>query len=151
MIEALFFAAGVLAGAVVALTVIALRRRRDVGFAQRLISESAEHKDRELKIVIAELQATFSRLSRDALSANTDDFLKLAQTRLEKQSAMGEQTLEHKKKLIDARLEELSKKLGSLNTVIQAVEKDRGEAHGQLKGQIEKATQATMQLGIAMK
>lgn len=146
MTEALFFAAGVLAGAAVALTIIALRRGRDVEFAQRLVSDSAETKDRELKIVIAELQATFSRLSRDALSANTDDFLKLAQTRLEKQSAMGEQTLEHKKKLIDARLDELNKKLGSLNTVIQAVEKDRGETHGQLKGQIERATQATMHL-----
>ena len=73
MTEALFFAAGALAGAAVALTVNAMRRRRDVEFAQRLISDAAEHKDRELKIVLAELQATFSRLSRDALSANAED------------------------------------------------------------------------------
>lgn len=119
--------AGLLIGAAIVLLVVTLRRRHE--------SEGLE-----------QLKAAFAALSREALSGNAEDFLTLAKTRLERQTVEGEQHLDEKKKLIDARLSEMAKTLGDLNKQIQSVERHRAESHGALKGQLEKATQATNRL-----
>ncbi len=137
---------GVLIAAVVVLIVVTLWRRHEAALAQHLIEETQKQKVEELAILAGELKTAFAALSREALSANTDDFLKLAKTKLEQQTTQGEQALESKKKLIDARVEEMSSKLTRLNDLIQAVEKQRAESHGSLRMQLEKATQATGEL-----
>ncbi|MGB2985789.1 MAG: DNA recombination protein RmuC [Phycisphaerae bacterium] len=144
--EIIFTLVGLVIGAVVVLIVVGLRRRHETEFARRLIDETQKEKAQELSTLIDQVKTAFGALSREALSSNTDDFLKLAETRLEKQTAEGEQTLETKKKLIDARLEEMAAKFNTLNNLIQTIEKQRAEAHGSLKSQIEKTTQATNRL-----
>jgi len=137
---------GIVAGAALVLVVIVLRRGHEVALARRLIDQTEKEKTEELTATIEQLKTAFAALSRDALASNTDDFLKLAKTRLEQQTTDGERSLETKKKLIDARLEEMNAKLGTLNTVIQTIEQQRAEAHGVLKGQLERATQVTNRL-----
>ena len=146
MTQALWVLIGVVVGAVIGVIVLTLRRRAEKDLAQHLLETTQEEKARELSAIIEQLKIGFAALSREALSANTDDFLKLAKTRLEQQAALADQTLEAKKKLIDVRLEEMGTKLANLNNLIQQSEKQRAEAHGSLKGQLEKATQATNRL-----
>jgi len=146
MTQALWVLIGIVIGAVIGVIVLTLRRSAEKDLAQRLLETTQEEKARELSAIIEQLKIGFAALSREALSANTDDFLKLARSRLEQQAAQADQTIEAKKKLIDVRLEEMGTKLANLNNLIQQIEKQRAEAYGTLKGQLEKATQATNRL-----
>lgn len=103
-------------------------------------------KAREMSALVQELRTAFSAVSREALSANTADFLTLAKSRLDQQTALGDQTLEGKKKLIDARLEEMGTKLGTLNNLIQSVDKQRAESHSALQQHLQTNALATRQL-----
>jgi DNA recombination protein RmuC len=110
------------------------------------VRQAAESLDRQQRDLLESVKTAFAALSRDALSANADDFLKLANARLEKQTAQGELSLDAKRKLIDARLEEMGGKLAALNTLMQNLDKQRAESFGSLKTQLEKATQVTNRL-----
>ncbi len=146
MSEALYIVIGLAIGVTVCVIFLKLRRPHEEALAQRILDQAQQAKSEEVAASIEQLKTAFSALSREALSSNTDDFLKLAKSRLEQQSQQGEQTLDEKKKLIDARLEEMGKKLGDLNTMIGTVEKQRSEAHGDLRGHLVKATQETHRL-----
>lgn len=142
----MFTLLGLAVGALVVMVVVALRRRQESAVTARLIDETRKSGDAALAAAIDQLKTSFAALSRDALSTNTDDFLKLARTSLEKQTANGEKSLQTKKQLIDARLEEMGNKLAALNTLIHSVEKQRAQAYGALNTQIEKSTQASNRL-----
>jgi DNA recombination protein RmuC len=146
LIDALWILVAIVIGAGITLVVQLLRRRSDTDLARELVEQTQQEKLDNLAAIVGEMKTTFSALSREALSANTDDFLKLAKTSLEKQTDHGEQTLEAKKKLIDSKLEEMDKKLGTLNGVIQVMEKQRAESFGSLKSEVAKTTQATNRL-----
>lgn len=102
----------------------------------------------EMSALVQELRTVFSAISREALSANADDFLKLAKPLFEQQTALGDLTLEGKKKLIDARLEEMGTKLGALNNLIQSVETQRAESHGALLRNLATNTDETRRLHV---
>jgi len=116
------------------------------GKSTRLQVQSQQEREQSFTLAISELKTAFSALSRDALSANAEDFLKLASTRLERQTAEGDQTLDTKKRLIDARLEEMNAKLAAVSLLMQAMEKQRAEWHGSLAAQLEKTNQTAHQL-----
>ncbi len=137
---------GLLCGVAAGLVVSGLWRRiRSAAQTQSLESLQAE-KANEVNAIVDRLRNEFAGLSRTALSANTQDFLQLAKTSLGSQIQHGEQTLDEKKKLIDARLEEMGSRLAELNRLIQAIEKQRVEAHGSLASHLQQATQATNRL-----
>ncbi len=146
MTEAILVLLGVAVGAALIYIVTKLRRRDETLTAQRLLETAEKEKSEELAAIVEQLKTEFAALSRAALSGNTDDFLKLAKTRFDQQTTEAEKSLEAKKQLIDARLEEMGTKLTNLNGLIQAVEKQRAEAHGSLKSQIEKSSQITHRL-----
>ncbi len=146
MLSALAVVIGVVVGAAIVLVIVLLRSRRERESAQRLLEELQAQKAAELGAIIAELKTAFSALSREALSQNTDDFLKLATTKLEQQSAAGDQQLESKRKLIDAALNNMNAKLNELAGLTQSVDKDRRETAGALRAELAKATEATGQL-----
>lgn len=110
------------------------------------MKNAQQQSEPQLSTALGDLKTAFAALSRDALSANTDDFLKLAKTSLERHTVQADQTLETKKKWIDARLGDITGKLGELSKVIQSIDKQRVESHGSLKGQLEKITKATNRL-----
>lgn len=146
MSEATFIAVGMIVGASLAAVAFMLWRRAHRSLAEALLKNAQQQSEQQLSTALRDLKTAFAALSRDALSANTDDFLKLAKTSLERHTVQADQTLETKKKLIDARLGDITGKLADLSKVIQSIDKQRVESHGSLKGQLEKITQATNRL-----
>ncbi|MCH7596751.1 MAG: DNA recombination protein RmuC [Planctomycetes bacterium] len=142
MTETAYLLAGVVVGVIAGVGILLLLHRRD----SRLQQDLAKRNATEIAAMVGQLKEAFGALSREALSANADDFLKLAKTRLEQQTTQGEQSLEGKKKLIDARLGEMSATLTTLGKFIQSVEKQRAESFGSLTSQLQANTQATSQL-----
>jgi len=126
--EPLWLVGGILAGGLIVMLI------------HRVCANRAHRVDTQTQ---QELRTAFSALSREALSANADDFLKLAETRLTQQTAQGLETLESKKKLIDARLEEMGGKLTNLSNLLQAFDKQRAESFGSMRTHLENATHAT--------
>lgn len=126
---------GLIVGAAVAAVVLLAVRAR-----------SAKERGAEVEALLERVKGTLAEVSREALSANTDDFLKLAKTRFDQQVGQAEQTLDTKKRLIDARLEEMGSKLRDLNDLMQRVEKQRAESQGSLRSELVKATEATHRL-----
>jgi DNA recombination protein RmuC len=125
-----------------------LLRRREDDLATRLASEAQQARAEEMAALVQQLQTAFSSLSREALSANAGDFLKLAKPLFDQQITLGDQTLESKKKLIDARLEAMNGTLNTLNSLIQNVEKQRAESQGALQRHLETNADATRRLQL---
>jgi uncharacterized membrane-anchored protein YhcB (DUF1043 family) len=137
---------GVVAGAILGVAACMILRRHSQSIAKTILDESGQTRAAEIGALNEQIKTVFAALSREALSANADDFLKLAATKFEQQTAGAEQSLDGKKALIDAKVEEMSTKLATLTTLIDTMEKDRAHATGSLQGQLEKATQETKRL-----
>ena len=133
-------------GAGVGGVVFWLWRRRKGDVVARLAVEAQQAKAAEMSVLVQELRTAFSALSREALSENAGDFLKLAKPLFDQQTALGDQTLEGKKKLIDSRLEAMNGTLTTLNHLIQNVEKQRAESHGAVQRNLETNADATLRL-----
>ena len=84
MSEAILIAAGIVVGAGLAAVAFMLRRRSHRSLAEALMENAQQQSDRQVSAALGDLKTAFAALSRDALSANTDDFLKLAKTSLER-------------------------------------------------------------------
>jgi DNA recombination protein RmuC len=137
---------GVVFGAVLVLLVLWLRRRSHEEVARRLIEQAQTQKIEDLQAVIEQIKTAFAALSREALSANSEDFLRLADTKLGEQAKQGEAALEARKKLIDKSAEQITAKLGEMSTALQTFDKDRRQSHGALTTQLQTTTQATAEL-----
>jgi DNA recombination protein RmuC len=140
--DALLILLGCLVGGALVLVVVILRRRQESDFARRLLDQAQADKAAEVASVIEQVKTAFGALSREALSANTDDFLKLAGQRLDHQGEKTGKTLEEKRKLIDGQLQEMKTRLSELNTAIQNAEKRWTKDHGALTSQLEQHSQA---------
>ncbi len=138
--------AGAVFGTAIAYALFRRWKRAQAQLCEAVLEETQRQKAQESSVLIAELKTAFAALSRDALSSNTDDFLKLAEMRLQQQTLQSDQELNAKKRLIDARLEEMSARLAELNGLVQSAEKQRAESHGSLAGRLEQATQVTQRL-----
>lgn len=146
MSDAMAVIMGLIVGVFVTSALFLLLRSKEKETARALLAELDRQKAQEIESLVEQLKTHFAALSREALSANSEDFLKLARTQAEQQTALGRETLEGKKKLIDARLEEMGKKLGEVGNLMQTLEKDRRETHGVIKSGLERSTQATTKL-----
>ncbi|MBU0640693.1 MAG: DNA recombination protein RmuC [Planctomycetes bacterium] len=137
---------GVLTGAALVLLVLALRRRSAQDVARALIEQTQAQKLADVQTLVDQIKAVFGDLSREALSANSDDFLKLADTKFAAHSRAGEAALEGKKKLIDLTITQMTTKLGELGAALQTLDKDRRQSYGALAKQLETTTQVTSDL-----
>jgi len=137
---------GFLAGIAGSGVILVIMLRRAAATQARLTEQRRTEDETRWQQFRELLRGEVATLSREALSANTDDFLKLAPKVLEMQTAKGEQTLEEKKKLIDACLQEMSGRLQRLDGLLQSVDKQRAESHASLKAEINRAAQTTDRL-----
>jgi len=138
--------AGVMIGGALVAVVVMLRRRGKEEKSRRLVEEAQRQHAAELSQVLEQVKTAFAALSRDALSHNSDDFLKLAKTQFGQLSLDGAKTLDEKKKLIDVQLDEIGQKLRDMSTALQSVEQRHVEQYGSMKSQVEQAMQATLRL-----
>ena len=137
---------GIVVGAGLVLLVLVVRRRSAREVARELIEEAQVEKVEDLQAIVKQIETAFAALSREALSANSEDFLKLAGTKLAEHTKEGESALEVKKKLIDKTVEQMTFRLGELSTALQTLDKDRRQSHGSLVKQLETTTHATGEL-----
>ena len=120
------------------------RSARDI--AEELFRESeAERKD-QVEEIVDHVKAVFGSLSLDALSKSTEEFLKLAQSRLQSERETGCQDLDRKKGLIDRQLEEMTKKLEAVSTLVRDLEKDRSAKFGELADRLRDVSERTADL-----
>ena len=140
------FALGASLGAAIVSLIVFLRRRSIESLTRDLIAETETRRSDELDRTLGQLKDAFGALSRDALAVNSEEFLKLAKTRLENQTDAGASHLEEKKKLIDARLETVTKKVTELNQVLHGVEKERRESFGRIIKELESTGHANLRL-----
>lgn len=134
-----WFLAGIVVAASACIIIFFIRRRQETALADRLLAELQQQKSAELATLVDQLKTSFAALSRDALSENTDQFLKVAQSKFGDQTVRHDQTLDEKKKLIDARLEEMTNKLTALNTLMQSVDKGRAESSAAINTRLDNA------------
>jgi len=130
-VSVVWFLLGLTLGVAITAAVLLLRRRQEEGAARRLMEAARD---------------AFGSLSRDALSRNTEDFLKLAVDRFGQQAVQGEQALDKKKELIDAHLRQMAETLTRLAKQVEDTDRTRAESHGILKTRLEEANKATLQL-----
>mgnify|MGYP001176132658 CR=1 FL=1 len=76
--------------------------------------KSTDSQIENLSQIKKEMEHTFKALASDVNKSNTEEFLKLANDKFENLSKESDKNLDQKKKLIDHNLEEMSKKLDSI-------------------------------------
>ncbi|MCD6153729.1 MAG: DNA recombination protein RmuC, partial [Syntrophobacterales bacterium] len=140
------FIAGAFFGAIIAFIVYALKRKEAKTIARELISETESQKIQDLGVLIDKIKESFGSLSLDALSRNTEEFLKLANENLSKQTQSGEKELEGKKKLIDQTLEAMKEDLQNVQGLVIKLEKDREQKFGELANQLRVTAEETRKL-----
>jgi len=143
MTELLAFGAGAVFGVAVFLVIHLLRRREAGSLARELMSQTEAEKVKDLDTLLGRIRDSFGALSLEALKRNTDEFLKLANETLSKQSNLGEKELEGKKKLIDQSLEGMKSDLRKVEDLMQSLEKDREQKFGQVSSQLKYTAEQT--------
>ena len=111
--------------------------------AEELFQESEEQRKASIDAILENMKATFGNLSLDALSKSTEEFLKLAKTRLELERETSLKELDSKKGLIDQQLHQMTSKLEDVSSLMKELEKDREKKFGELTSHLNTATQQT--------
>jgi len=113
------------------------------------LEESGKHLKEEIErfqAMESKLSETFKALSLDALSKNSDEFLKLAEKALEAKTAEGKKELESKKELIDQNIEAIGKTLYEVQKRIEDVGRTSGEKFSEVTTLIKKHEDVTSKL-----
>ncbi len=141
-----FFIIGVIFGAALVLAVQLLRRREAKEIARELISETDSQRVHDLEALMMRIKESFGSLSLEALSKNTEEFLKIANETLSKQTTSGEKELEGKKLLIDQTLRVMKEDLQKVQELVMGFEKDREKKFGELANQLKSTAEQTGKL-----
>lgn len=140
------FSMGVVLGAGIVLIINWVRGREAKAIAQELISQTETQKIQGLEILLNRIKESFGSLSLEALSRNTEEFLRLAGETFSKQTQIGEKDLEGKKKLIDQTLELMKGDLEKVQDIVTQFERDREKKFGELANQLRFTAEQTSRL-----
>ena len=146
MYNAIAFAIGFVIGVIIVLIINSAKRKEAREIAQEFVTRTESQRNQEIEVILDRIRGSFSLLSNDALSKNTDTFLKLAKEVLSKQTAEGTQELETKKKLIDTTLEAIKNDLTTLQNTVCDFDKDRKQQFGELSSQLKSTAEQTSKL-----
>jgi DNA recombination protein RmuC len=114
--------------------------------AGELFRESEAQRKANIDAVVENVKASFGCLSLDALAKATEEFLKLAQSKLESEREVGVKELEARKGLIDQQLQRMAKEMESVSQLMTSLEKDRVEKFGELSKHLKLASEQTAAL-----
>ncbi len=109
-------------------------------------TEAGQKKSKELDDIAEKLKGIFATLSLEALSKNSEEFLKLAHQKLESATALGEKELEGKKRLIDQTFSDMKTELANVEDVMRSLEKDREHKFAQLSTNLDAMRQEASKL-----
>ncbi|SYZ72904.1 RmuC-domain protein [Candidatus Zixiibacteriota bacterium] len=96
--------------------------------------------------VLAKMEDSFSRASLEAISKNSEQFLKWAKELLSKETEGNVRELNGKKELIDNTLQQMKLEMGKVQEMITAFEKDRDLKFGAISKGLENHSQQTARL-----
>ena len=140
------FALGVIVGAGLTITFRLVQRRSATDIAQELFRESELQRQAGLTMLMENLKGSFGKLSLDALSRSTEEFLKLAALKLDSERHGNTQALETKKELIDQQLLRMNSELENVSKLMTDLERDRSQKFGELTNQLQSSSQQTQAL-----
>lgn len=140
------FILGAIFGALLVVLINYFQKQRARELAQEVVKETQQQKTQELELLLGRVKEAFGSLSMEALKQNTEEFLRVANEVLSKQTRTGELELESKKKLIDQTLEGMKTDLSRIQQLITEFEKDRAVKFGQLEKQLSLALEQTSRL-----
>jgi len=141
----LFIGGGVF-GAAVVLVLQLVKKREAKEIARELVSEAEVEKVKDLEVFLGRVKDSLGSMSFDALKKTSEEFLKLAESVLGKQTQSGEKELEGKKKLIDQNLESMRGDLQKMQDLVSGFEKDRVQKYGELSAHLKTAAEQTSKL-----
>ncbi len=142
----LIFVVGVMVGLGIMLVFRLMQRTTATEIAQELFRESELQRQAGLSIVMENLKDSFGKLSLDALSRSTEEFLKLAAVKLDSERQGNTQALETKKELIDQQLLRMTSELENVSKLMMDLERDRSQKFGELTNQLQTSSQQTQAL-----
>jgi DNA recombination protein RmuC len=137
---------GVVVTGIVAVVLFILARRQQAELTERLLAQNKQEEQARLEALVGQLRDTFGNLSREALSVNSTEFLKLAESRLQESASKGVQALDAKKTLIDTQLEAMNRELTKLHQTTQTLQTNHAKSSGALTERLDQAAQVTKQL-----
>ena len=114
--------------------------------ADELFRESEAQRKANIDAVVENVKVSFGCLSLDALAKATEEFLKLAQSKLESEREVGVKELEARKGLIDQQLQRMAKEMENVSQLMTSLEKDRMEKFGELSKHLKLAGEQTAAL-----
>ena len=114
--------------------------------ADELFRESESHRRETIDAILESVKSSFGTLSLDALSKSTEEFLKLAQTKLNSEREGSARDLDEKKVLIDGQLKRMTAELNNVSSLVKELEKDRAEKFGELAGRLKTTHEQTSAL-----
>jgi len=129
--------AGLFLGIAVAFLLRLHQTKSTKKIAAELLVESETQRKETIDAIMADLKASFGSLSLDALTKSTEEFLKLAKSRLESEREISVRELSSKKGLIDEQLKRMTRELESVSRLVKELEKDRVEKFGELTNQLK--------------
>jgi DNA recombination protein RmuC len=115
-------------------------------FKKRAFQDAHNKKEEEMKDIVERLKGSFATLSLEALSKNSEEFLKLAHQKLEASTSLGEKDLEGKKKLIDQTFSEMKFELKNVENLVKELESDRIDKFAKLSTNVEMMREETRRL-----
>ena len=141
---------GIVIGAVVGAALVAavfhFRRRQAEAVAGALREQAESDRQRERETMLEAVRAAFGDLSQRALSQSSEQFLKLAETRLESERQRQAVELDTRKQLIDESVKSIVQKLGEVGQTLGKLESDRRESHGQIAARLDLAARVVGEL-----
>jgi len=93
-----------------------------------------------------EMKELFRAISSEALSKNTDDFLKLARESLTSQTQIHQKELENKKELIEQTFTAMKERLKDGQQLVADFKEDRKQQFGTISSQLKSAAEQTTRL-----
>jgi len=93
-----------------------------------------------------EMKELFRAISSEALSKNTDDFLKLARESLTSQTQIHQKELENKKELIEQTFTAMKERLKDVQQLVADFKEDRKQQFGTISSQLKSAAEQTTRL-----
>ena len=142
---AIFFG-GFFLGIAVALILRLIQAKTAQELANEIYRASENQRQQSLEYVLNHLKSNFGEISFRALKNSTDEFLKLARSRLESEREVTAQELEKKKSLIDQQLQQMNEELQKVAHLMSQLEKDRVEKFSQLEAQLKTTGEQTAAL-----
>jgi DNA recombination protein RmuC len=112
---------------------------------------AAEEKAKTFEQMRERAQEAFKSLSVDALRANMDEFLRVAQLSMEKFQEAARGDLDQRHKVVADLVEPVREKLERFETSVQQIEKERGAAYAGLSVQVRALLDQTGKLTNALR